>query len=84
MASFQHLKHLPVDLVKIDGRQVKDIVDDPVGLAMVQSINHVAHALGKKTVAGCVENDAIFGELRRIGVDYVQGYGIGMPTPLTS
>ncbi len=82
MASFQHLKHLPVDLVKIDGRQVKGIVDDPVGLAMVQSINQITHALGKKTVAGFVENDAISNEVRRIGVDYVQGYGIGMPAPL--
>jgi len=82
MASFQHLKQLPVDFVKIDGRCVRDIPDDPVDLAMVQSINQIAHALGKKTVAEFVENGAILDELKRIGVDYVQGYEIGEPRPL--
>ena len=39
--------------------------------------------MGKKTVAEFVESNAILNELRIIGVDYVQGYSIGKPLPLT-
>jgi EAL domain-containing protein (putative c-di-GMP-specific phosphodiesterase class I) len=38
--------------------------------------------MGKQTIANFVENQAILGELKRIGVNYAQGYGIGRPQPL--
>lgn len=78
-SSFAYLKHLPVDFIKIDGTFVRDIVDDPVDQAMVRSINHIAHSLGKKTVAEFVENAGILALLQEIGVDFVQGYHIGRP-----
>ncbi len=78
-SSFAYLKHLPVDYVKIDGTFVRDIVTDPVDQAMVRSINHIAHSLGKETIAEFVENDEILRHLREFGVDYVQGYHIGRP-----
>lgn len=79
-SSFAYLKHLPVDLIKIDGTFVRDILDDPVDQAMVRSINHIAHSLGKKTVAEFVENAEILALLQDIGVDLVQGYHIGKPS----
>jgi diguanylate cyclase (GGDEF)-like protein len=82
LSSFAYLKTLPVDYLKIDGAFVKDIVDDEVDLAMVRSINDVGKAMGKRTIAEFVENDAILQKLREIGVDYAQGYGIGPPTPI--
>lgn len=82
VSSFAYLKNLPVDYLKIDGMFVKDIVDDPIDFAMVKSINEIGHVMGKKTIAEFVENDAILDKLRSIGVDYAQGYGIGMPAPL--
>jgi len=63
---------------------VKDIVDDPIDLAMVKSINDMGHVMGKQTIAEFVENDAILEQLRAIGVDYAQGYGIGRPQPLAA
>ncbi|MFT5172475.1 MAG: EAL domain-containing protein (putative c-di-GMP-specific phosphodiesterase class I) [Gammaproteobacteria bacterium] len=81
-SSFEYLKNLPADYLKIDGAFVKDIADDPVHLAMVKSINELGHVTGKKTIAEFVENDAIVEVLRDLGVDYAQGYGIGMPRPL--
>ena len=71
-----------MDFLKIDGMFVKDIVDDPIDLAMVKSINDMGHVMGKQTIAEFVENDAILEQLRAIGVDYAQGYGIGRPQPL--
>lgn len=84
LSSFGYLKALPVDFLKIDGLFVKDIVDDPVDLAMVRSINEIAQLLNKKTVAEYVENDAILHQLRTLGVDYGQGYGLGRPQPLST
>ncbi len=70
-----------MDYLKIDGTFVKDIVDDELDLALVRSIGDVGKVMGKATIAEFVENDAILGKLREIGVDYAQGYGIGRPQP---
>lgn len=84
LSSFGYLKALPVDYLKIDGLFVKDIIEDPVDLAMVRSINEIAQLLNKETVAEYVENDAILNELRALGVDYGQGYSLGRPQPLST
>ncbi|PIP81140.1 MAG: hypothetical protein COW84_01440 [Gammaproteobacteria bacterium CG22_combo_CG10-13_8_21_14_all_40_8] len=44
--SYAYLKNLPVDFFKIDGIFVKDIVEDSLDLAMVKSINEIAHVMG--------------------------------------
>lgn len=82
LSSFAYLKNLPVDYLKIDGMFIKDIVDDPIDHAMVKSINEIGQVMGMKTIAEFVENDVIKGMLKEIGIDYVQGYGIGKPLPL--
>lgn len=82
LSSFAYLKNLPVDYIKIDGFFVKDVVKDPVDLAMVKAINDMAHAMGKLTIAEFVEDREILKKLVDLGVDYVQGYGIAQPAPL--
>ncbi|MEP6605588.1 MAG: EAL domain-containing protein [Nitrosospira sp.] len=79
MSSFTYLKHLPVDYLKIDGGFVKDMVGDPIDHAMVEVINYIGHVMHIKTIAEFVENDAILEALRKLGVDYAQGYGIEKP-----
>jgi diguanylate cyclase (GGDEF)-like protein/PAS domain S-box-containing protein len=82
LSSFAYLKQLDVDYLKIDGVFVKDMVTDPINLAMVKSINDIGQVMGKRTIAEFVENDDILEKLREVGVDYAQGYRIGRPTPL--
>jgi diguanylate cyclase (GGDEF)-like protein/PAS domain S-box-containing protein len=82
LSSFAYLKQLDVDFLKIDGVFVKDIVADPINLAMVKSINDIGQVMGKRTIAEFVENDGILDKLREVGVDYVQGYRVGKPAPL--
>ena len=82
LSSFHYLKNLPVDFLKIDGSFVRDIVEDPVDHVMVEAINRVGQVMGIQTIAEFVENDEILAELRRIGVNYAQGYGIARPAPL--
>ena len=84
LSSFAYLKSLQVDILKIDGTFVREIVSDPVDKAMVRSINEIGKVLGKRTTAEFVENDAILDLLREIGVDRAQGYGISRPVPLQS
>ncbi len=82
LSSFGYLKSLPVDFLKIDGMFVRDITSNPIDRAMVRSVNEIGHVMGKKTIAEFVENDEILHVLRKIGVDYAQGYGIGRPRPI--
>ncbi len=82
-SSFGYLKSLPVDCVKIDGNLVRNIVDNPVDYSIVHSINEIAHAMGIRTVAKCVENEEIKKKLIDIGIDFGQGYGLKRPAPLS-
>jgi diguanylate cyclase (GGDEF)-like protein len=82
-SSYEYLKRLPVDFVKIDGGFVKEIERSPSDLAMVRSINEIAHVLGRKTIAEYVETVSIRQHLAEMGVDYVQGYAVERPRPLS-
>ncbi len=79
-SSFSHLKHLPVDFIKIDGMFVQGMVSDPMDQAMVRAVNDIAHSTGKKTIAEYVENAEIVKLLSSYGVDYIQGYYVGKPS----
>lgn len=82
LSSFHYLKSLPVDYLKIDGSFVLDIIDEPLNFAMVHSMNHIGHIMGMRTIAEFVENESVLKKIAEIGVDYAQGYGVGMPIPL--
>jgi len=81
-SSFENLKHLPVDYVKIDGIFIREIDTNPVDYEMVSSLHKVSKLMGIQTVAEYVESKAILNTLSAIGVDYVQGYAIHKPMTL--
>jgi EAL domain-containing protein (putative c-di-GMP-specific phosphodiesterase class I) len=83
-SSYSYLKHLPVDYVNIDGNFIRDILHDPIDLAMVTSIKDVAEAMKIKTGAEFVETPEIMVQIGKMGVDFAQGYCIAKPEPLTS
>jgi EAL domain-containing protein (putative c-di-GMP-specific phosphodiesterase class I) len=82
MSSFGYLKHLAIDYIKIDGAFVHHLDGDPIDRAMVEAINNIGHVMGIKTIAECVETEAVAEQLRSMGVDYAQGYWIGRPEPM--
>ena len=81
MSSFAYLKHLPVDFLKIDGSFVREMASDPIDHAMVEMINHIGHVTGKRTIAEFVDKPDIVVELRKLGVDYAQGFHLSQPEP---
>lgn len=82
LSSFTYLKHLPVDYLKIDGSFVTDMAIDTVDYAMVEAINQIGHVMGIGTIAECAESEEVVEQLRKLGVDYAQGYAMGSPIPL--
>lgn len=82
LSSFAYLKNLPVDYLKIDGVFVKDIIHNPIDEAMVKSINEIGQVMNKRTIAEFVESESVLRRLRKIGVDYAQGFAISRPRPI--
>ncbi len=81
-SSFTHLKHLPVDFIKIDGMFVQAMVNDDVDRTMVNSITSMAHALGLSTIAEHVDSEETLEAVRSAEVDFVQGHYLGEPVLL--
>jgi EAL domain-containing protein (putative c-di-GMP-specific phosphodiesterase class I) len=82
LSSLTYLKTLPATCLKIDGTFVRDVVGDDRAQAMLSAIVRLAQAMGLRTVAECVESDAIRDIVRQLGVEFGQGFSIGRPTPL--
>ena len=81
LASFDYLKKLPIDYLKIDGVFVRDVDSNANDYAFIEAIHKISSQMGIKTVAEFVENAAILNKLAEIGIDYVQGYYIHKPEP---
>jgi Amt family ammonium transporter len=74
LCSFGYLQSLQVDEVKIDGRFVRQVAQDPTSREIINAIHQVAHATGKKTVAEFVDDRRKLDVLREVGIDYAQGH----------
>lgn len=83
LSSFAYLRDLPIDMIKIDGAFVRNIDSNDVDRMMVKSICEIGKMMGKKTTAEYVESAAVLDLLESIGIDYVQGYHLGKPAPLS-
>lgn len=80
-SSFQYLRRLPVDFVKIEGDFVANILGNPRDRAFVQTIWRLATDLKIKVIAEHVESAEVLEEIKQIGVEFAQGYFVGRPAP---
>lgn len=83
LVEFEQLTELPLDFLKIDGSIVLEILRDPDALAKASAIEQFALERGIKTIAEFVEYESIIDKLEGLGIDYVQGFGISHPVPLS-
>jgi len=82
-SNFEHLIHLDIDYLKIDGSLIQNIDKDENAQLIVKTIVAFAQALRIKTVAEYVSSEEIFNHVQALGIDYSQGYYIGKPEPKT-
>ncbi|MGQ7294966.1 putative bifunctional diguanylate cyclase/phosphodiesterase [Quadrisphaera sp. KR29] len=80
-SSLATLRHLPVDVLKIDRSFVTDC-DQAPNAAVLRAVVGLAEGLGLRTVAEGVETPAVLERLRELGVHAVQGYLLQRPAPL--
>ncbi len=80
--SFDYLRSLDVDYLKIDGSFIRNLADSALSAAVARAIADIAHVLDKKTIAEQVENEAVLQTLETLGIDYAQGYFLHRPQPL--
>jgi len=80
-SSLTYLKHLPAHTLKIDQSFVRDMLDDPSDLAIVNSVIGLARAFDREVLAEGVETRAHGQLLQSIGCEVAQGYGIARPMP---
>lgn len=81
-SSLSYLKHLPVNTLKIDQSFVRDLLDDPEDLAIVQGVISMASAFKLQVIAEGVETEQHGIRLLELGCEWVQGYGVSKPLPL--
>lgn len=74
-----YLRDVPVDLLKIDGQFVSQLTEDKQAEAIVQAINDIGQSCGMHTIAGFVENKQTLDQVHRLGINFAQGFGLGMP-----
>jgi diguanylate cyclase (GGDEF)-like protein/PAS domain S-box-containing protein len=80
--SFYYLKHLPFDYVKIDGEFVQHATSGHIDQLVIEAVVRIAKGLSKETIAEFVTDEKTKRMVRRLGVDYAQGYHIGKPVPI--
>jgi EAL domain-containing protein (putative c-di-GMP-specific phosphodiesterase class I) len=79
-SSYAYLQKLHVDVVKIDGRYVKELAEDGRDAAMVRHLVNLCDELGVATVAEMITSPAIEAAARGAGVGFGQGYLYGQPS----
>lgn len=84
LGSFANLRNLEMDFLKIDGSFVRALVEDDVSHAMVNAMVELARTLQISVVAEHVESEAVLSLVKKLGVNYVQGFGIERPRPLAT
>jgi EAL domain-containing protein (putative c-di-GMP-specific phosphodiesterase class I) len=80
--SFEPLKGLLADYVKVDGTIIRNILRSANAQTKLKAIVRVGQATGIGVIAECVEDDAVKAGLQQLGVAYAQGFGMGKPAPL--
>ncbi|RPJ06178.1 MAG: EAL domain-containing protein [Spirochaetaceae bacterium] len=82
VTTFNYLKLLPVEFIKIDRSFIEGCTQSEVDLAIVESVHRISRLLKVQTIAEGIETPDTLEKIRSIGIGYVQGYYLAKPVPL--
>ncbi|HPS57396.1 MAG TPA: GGDEF domain-containing protein [Spirochaetota bacterium] len=82
-SNFSHLSKLNIDYIKFDGSLIRRIDTDNTKMVIVRNVAELCRELGILTIAEFVETEEVFNRVKEFGIDYSQGFYIGLPGPLT-
>jgi diguanylate cyclase (GGDEF)-like protein len=77
--SFNYLKEIPADFIKIDGSFVRDINRNPANFSITRTIVDLTHELGMRSIAEWAETPDTIASLIELDVDFGQGFGLVRP-----
>ena len=77
--SFNYLKEIPADFIKIDGSFIRDINSNPANYAITRTIVELTHELGMRSIAEWAETADTVASLVDLQVDYGQGFALARP-----
>ena len=83
LSSFSTLRTLPMDYLKIDGSFIANLAVDTVNQAMVGAMIELSRSLRFRIVAEQVEDQLSLDTVKQMGIDFVQGFIIARPQPLS-
>jgi EAL domain-containing protein (putative c-di-GMP-specific phosphodiesterase class I) len=83
LSSFSTLRTLPMDYLKIDGSFIRNLAGDTVNQALVQAMIEMSRSLNFRIVAEQVEDQLSLNTVTDMGIDFVQGFFVGRPQPLS-
>ena len=83
LSSFSTLRTLPMDYLKIDGSFIRNLAGDSVNQALVQAMIEMSRSLNFRIVAEQVEDQLSLNTVTDMGIDFVQGFFVGRPQPLS-
>jgi diguanylate cyclase (GGDEF)-like protein/PAS domain S-box-containing protein len=81
-ATLQFVKHIPFDIIKIDGEYIRELPTSPADQLIVKAVTEIVHGFGAEVVAEFVGDQETVDLLKGFGVAYGQGYFLGRPEPL--
>ena len=83
LSSFSTLKTLPMDYLKIDGSFIRNLAADSINQALVAAMIELSRSLNFRIVAEQVEDQSSLDAVTGMGIDFVQGFAVGRPQPLS-
>ncbi|GFO55740.1 GGDEF-domain containing protein [Geomonas sp. Red276] len=80
-SSFQYIRQFPIDYVKIEGVFVRNMLNDYKDMAFVKTLAILAKEFNISTIAEYIETEDILAAVKSVGIDYAQGFHVGVPSP---
>ena len=78
-ANFSYIFSLNLDYIKLDGSIVQKVIQDEKMRVLIETVVKMAHSLDMEVIAEFVSSRQIFNFVKKLGVDYAQGYYVGRP-----